>query len=104
MDCLKVANRGSQADGVTRRPKRRPQIRLEPAPGGLALPDLHDPEPLVGRAGDVEDEPGRRSFDRARDPFVSLPARSHVLDHHVRHPREAAPYWYSFGIGPARIA
>ena len=63
-------------------------IGPEALPGLLALPDPDDPEPLVGRARGMQQEPFRsRPVQRLGERAVLLPAGGDVLDDHVRHAR-----------------
>ena len=65
---------------------RSESIGPEALPGVLALPDPDDPEPLVGRACGMQQEPIRgRPVQRLGEGAVLLPAGGDVLDDHVRH-------------------
>ena len=83
---VQVPHHRPRVDQRVDRLDRERAFERESAPVRFGLPDLDDPESLVGRAGGMDQEPGR-SAQRPGDRPVTLPARGHVLDQHVRHDR-----------------
>jgi hypothetical protein len=66
--------------------RRHEPLGSEEIPGFLALPDVDDPNALVGRAGDVHEQALRcRVDERGRHLCVLVPARRNVLYVGVRH-------------------
>src|SRR5205807_1180445 len=66
-------------------------LGTEALPGLLALPDVDDAKALIGRAGNVEDQPVGWRLDRwSRHPLVLLPGGRDILHEGVRHSSSSA--------------
>ena len=66
------------------------ELRLEALPGSLALPDADDPEPVVRRAGNMEDETLGSNRDGGGEALVPLPGGRDVLNEGKRHAERLA--------------
>jgi hypothetical protein len=66
------------------------ELRFEALPGRLALPDADDPEALVRRAGNLEDETLGSNRDGGGEALVLLPGGRDVLNEGKRHAERLA--------------